>query len=137
MQKHTFLKLFTPFLFVFFIINTPLFAFTDKLQSLKINPLVIAGGNAILFILAAITLAMHIKASKNSNPNVLVRSIMGAMLIKLMVIGTAALLYLVLSKENRNIPAIAIVMGLYIVYTVLEVKAALQLNKKQPTNASN
>lgn len=131
MQQNTFLKLIRPTLFLFVLITAVCIGFANRLESMKVDHNVVLGGNLLLFVLAFITLAMHIQAAKNTNPNVLVRSIMGAMLIKMMALGIAAIAYLLLAKQNRNIPAIAIVMGLYIVYMVAEVRAALLLNKKQ------
>lgn len=128
---------FVPLYILFSIVTVAFIIWKKKWQSMGINHEVVLVGNLLLFALSLLTLAMHSKASKNANPNVLVRSIMGAMLIKMMVMGIATVIYLVVAKQQRNVPGIAIAMGLYLVYLIIEVKVALQLNKKQPTDAGN
>ena len=122
-------------LFIFVTIICIIWA--KRLALAGVNNEVVLVGNVLLFVLAMLTLYMHTKAAKNSNPNVLVRSIMGAMLLKMMVVGTTAIIYVLVAKQNRNLPAIFVLMGLYLVYLVIEVKVALQLNKKEPTDGRN
>jgi hypothetical protein len=130
-------KLFVPLFILFAFVNLAFTVWAKKWQAINVNHEVVLVGNILLFALAVVTLAMHAKASKNKNPNVLVRSIMGAMLIKMMVMGITTVIYLVAAKQQRNVPGIGIVMGLYLIYLIIEVKVALQLNKKQSTDASN
>ncbi|MBC7587575.1 MAG: hypothetical protein H7178_04370 [Chitinophagaceae bacterium] len=122
-------------LFIFVTIICIIWA--KRLALAGVNNEVVLVGNVLLFVLAMLTLYMHTKAAKNSNPNVLVRSIMGAMLLKMMVVGTTAIIYVLVAKQNRNLPAIFVLMGLYLVYLVIEVKVALQLNKKEPADGRN
>lgn len=121
---------FLPVLILFIILNALFITSSAFLNRHKIDQEVLIIGNLILFLLSAISHAMHVKAAKNENPHVFVRSVMGATMLKLFIIAASVLLYLILAKENRNLPAIFITLGLYIVYMVFDVKNAMTLNKK-------
>ena len=97
----------------------------------KINYDVAEVGNVLLFGLAMISCALHLKAIKNPNPNAFVRSIMLSMIIKFFVLIGALGAYLYMVGRMRNTPAIFICMGLYVVYTILEVRGAYLLNLKK------
>lgn len=137
MQQKSFIKLLLPMLWVFIVLNSACLFLGKRMEDAKIDHIVLMYSNILFFFLATISLALHVKAAKNPNPNVLVRSIMGSTLIKMIVIGTAVLVYVKITKENRSVGAVIIGMVLYIIYMMIEVKTALKLNKKQPTNASN
>jgi hypothetical protein len=129
-------KLHLPGTILFVVVNLMIILTKASLTNWGIQYEVVVVGNALLYFLYSISLLLHKKAASNKNPNVLVRSIMGSMLIKMMVIGLAAITYLLVSKVHRNIPAICIIMVLYVFYLVLEVRASYALNKKTPTDAS-
>jgi len=117
-------------LFVLFMIITCLaLIFGNWLDSKKIDHLVVIGANSLLFLLASVSLLMQVKALSNPNPNVFARSVMGGTFIKLFVIVIAVFIYLAVAKQNRSLYAVFAGMGLYILYTVGEVRAALELNK--------
>lgn len=118
-------------LFIFFIIvNSFCFLFKDWLDAKKIDHLVLIGANCILFILSATVYYLHKKAAQNKNPYAFVRSVMTGTLIKLIVIAIAVVAYLKLSEENKSVYAIVAGIGLYFIYTFIEVKSAAGLNKQ-------
>lgn len=125
-------KHFRGLLVLFIIVIALSLVFKDKLAEKKIDYLVVIGANAILFVLSMISLAMHAKAVNNKNPNAFVRSIMAANIIKLLGVAITAFIYIqASSKETRSVNAIFIGLGLYIIYTWLEKKATLQINKSK------
>lgn len=134
MKKINYNKYFLPILLVFIIINTACLFMKEFLLEKGINASVLLGANVILFLLSVIALIMHIKAVKNPNPQVFVRSVMAASFIKLMVIALSALAYLALAKENRNIAAVIASMGLYVIYTVIEIRNASKINREHGKN---
>ncbi len=71
----------------------------------------------------------------NANPHAMVRGVMGSVVLKLFVLGTAAFLYLYNAGEHKSVNALFMGMALYIIYTWLEVKIAMQLNP--PKNGGN
>lgn len=72
---------------------------------------------------------MHVKATGNKNPHAFVRSVMGATVIKLFVIAGSVMLYLIIAGNQKNISSVFICMGLYVVYTIIEVRGAFNLNQ--------
>ena len=118
-------------LFIFFIIvNSFCFLFKDWLDAKKIDHLVLIGANCILFILSATVYYLHKRAAQDKNAYAFVRSVMAGTLIKLIVIAIAVVAYLKLSEENKSVYAIVAGIGLYFIYTFIEVKSAARLNKK-------
>ncbi len=129
MRKKFQQKLLLRLFILFIIINALSFVLAGWLDSIKIDHLVVVGANSLLFLLAVVSLLMQVKALSNTNPNVFVRSIMAATFIKLVVIITALFIYAYAAGKSRSLYAIVVGMGLYLLYTVTEVRAALEMNK--------
>ncbi len=114
-----------------FVLITVVFAVLRPFwTSLGVRYEVVIGSNVLLFLLSALTSRMHLAAIKNPNPNVFSNSIMGGTMIKMFVLGAAVVIYLLLAGKSRNVAGIFIGMFLYVLYTVIDVRNALQLNKK-------
>ncbi|MBX9735057.1 MAG: hypothetical protein K2X37_13445 [Chitinophagaceae bacterium] len=62
------------------------------------------------------------KANSDKNPHAMVRGVMSGVVLKLFVLGGAAFIYLYAAGVSRNTNALFISMGLYIIYTWLEVR---------------
>lgn len=119
-----------PMFVVFVLVNAICIFFADWLDAHEINHVVVGLANCILFIVSLIIYSMHKKSSSSANAHAFVRSVMGGTLIKLFVFAGGALLYLYFAGENKSVYAIVAAMGLYLVYTALEVRSAMSLNKK-------
>ena len=133
-NPNAFVKKALPFVYLFIVLNTSLLLFGKMLDAIKIDHLVIIGANILLFLISIITLTMHLKAIKNANPNVFSRSIMGGTIIKMFGLGAAVVIYIIQAGKNMSVYAIFVSMFLYVLYTFLEVKIALQLNQKPNAN---
>lgn len=130
MDKAVSRKILLPLIFIFIAINSLCLVFNNRLNASGFSTDVIIAANLILFLLAIITAFMHLKALKNINPHVFVRSIMGATILKLLVIAGAAFIYLYAAGESRSAKAVLAGVGLYFIYTIFEVRMALRLNKQ-------
>ena len=130
-QDTSFPRKILPLFLVFVIVNSAVLALQAQLNERKIDSLVVFNSNCLLFALSVLTLLMFRRAMNNTNPNVFFRSVMGATMIKLLVLGSAALIYLFMAGHNRSVYAIFVGMFLYIVYTVIEIRIALKLNQKK------
>lgn len=118
-------------LFTFFILVSGFCTlFKTWLISKDINPVVLGFGNILLFILSLAVFSIQKKAIQNPNPQAFVRAVMLSTFIKLMVIAIAVTIYLLTAGDNRSIYAVIALMGLYVVYTVIEVRTASKLNRK-------
>jgi len=118
-------------LFVFFIlVNSFCLLFKNWLDAKQIDHLIVIYANCILFVLSVLIFFLHKKSVENKNPHAFVRSVMAGTFIKLLVIAGAVAIYLFTAKENKSVYAIVAALGLYFIYTFIEVKSAASLNKK-------
>ena len=125
------LQFLRPMIIVFVIITALCLVFSQQLEKYNVNHEFLLGANIILFVLMIITSLLHIKASRNPNPYAFVRSITLGVFLKLIVIAAAILIYFYKSGAKINIYTIALAMVFYLAYTILEVAAAMRLNRKK------
>jgi hypothetical protein len=109
-----------PLLLVFIATSTFCLVGKDFLQQYKINDQVLLWGNIILFIVTILSLwlltkAMHAKTTAN-----FLGFVYGSIMGKIMICAITVFVYSRVAKP-MNKPAILILMGLYIVYTAIEV----------------
>jgi hypothetical protein len=135
MDKNALRNFFKPVIIVFLLINALCICFGNWLDEKKINHAVLIYANLILFIITLIVCYIHVRSLANSNPHAFVRGVMLSSFIKLMAIAVSVVIYLIAAGENRSIFAVAVAMGFYVVYTVLEVSGAMKINRKK--NAQN
>jgi hypothetical protein len=120
-----------PLLVLFIIINGLLIGFQNRLESKKISVDVVIYANLLLFVVSMLNLYFQLKALRNPNPNASIRGLMAGTFLKLFVLAAATIVYLLVAGESRSVNAVFAGMGLYIVYTWLEVKISLRLNPKK------
>jgi hypothetical protein len=130
MHKPKAARIYLPVILIFVIINSLCIMFKNRFAVKNIDADVILGANLILFIITILTTSMHSKAIKNTNPNVFVRSVRGATIIKFFVIAIAVFIYMFLAGESRSVYAVIISMGVYVIYTVFELQTVFRLNRK-------
>ncbi len=127
MNKRTLLLL----TIVFVVLNALFIVFAARLAAANVDNEVLIVTNLLLYILSILTHFMQVNALKNKNPQVFVRTVMAGTMIKLFVLATAVLIYLVVAKENRNIPAVFGAMIVYVVYMIIDTRSSLSLNKSR------
>lgn len=125
------IQFFKPIIFLFFIVTILVLIFSNWLDAHEVNHSVLLIANCILLILIFTTGFLHIKAAGNNNPHAFVRSIMLSTFIKLIVIAVTIFIYFNAAGDSRSIYAVGASMLLYVIYTVLEVRGAMRLNKKR------
>ncbi len=130
-------KLLMPIFAIFNIVNLTFLVFAKKMDDMHIDHIIVIIGNTLLFLLAMLTLWMLVKSVHHKNPHVLVRTVMATAFIKMIIVGIAVFWYVQWAKQNRSNWAVIISMLLYLVYTFIEVKAVIKLNKQNTTNAHN
>ena len=130
------LKKDTIVLLIIFIVINAVVLILNNLQMWVplIDYTVVLVANLLLFILTFISYLVHIKAVNNNNPYAFVRGVMMMMVVKLFVLGAAVVAYLYLFKETKNIPALLVGLLLYIIYSVIDVRAATKLSKHTKKN---
>ena len=94
----------------------------------QIDVWVVFAANCILFVISLLSLALHIQATHKKTPMASVSNVMLVTLMKLLVLGGAAILYLVLAGPGRSVYAVFVGMVLYLIYTFIEVSIAAKIN---------
>ncbi len=85
------------------------------------NMPVLIAGDAVLALLSIVAYVMANNALKSPNPNAFIRAKMGSTMLRIFIciagIGTFAYLN---SKAPSTKPTIFLILGMYVVYTILE-----------------
>jgi hypothetical protein len=84
---------------------------------------VLIAGNVVIFLITMGSFLLAQRGLKNKNPNAFVRSIYSGVMLKLFLCIIAAFAYIAIYQKNLNKPALFTLMGLYLVYTFIEVSA--------------
>lgn len=130
MNKKAIRNLFRPVIIVFILINAVCLGLSKWLDEKNINHVVLLFANLLLFIITLIACFIHIRSLANNNPHAFVRGVTLASFMKLILIAVSVFIYLIAAGENRSIYAVITAMGLYIIYTILEVGGAMKLNRE-------
>src|SRR5688500_17121320 len=110
------------FISLLFILLTAVFiAGRGTLEKYDIAQDLLLWGNLLLFAITALSYFMAIRGLKNPNPHAFVRAVYSSILLKLFVCLIAAFVYIAIVRKELNKPAFFTLMGLYLVYTMLEV----------------
>jgi hypothetical protein len=123
-----------PFILLFVLLNCFFIVGKNWLISKGVDPEVLIGGNLLLFLATLLSFLVYFRSLHAKSPSAAVRGMYGSFMIKFFACLIAAFAYILVAKKNVNKPALIICMGLYIVYTVIEV-SALQKLLKQKKNA--
>jgi hypothetical protein len=116
---------------LFIFVNAGIEFGLKQLIDYKFVPTVIAYANVLLFVVTLLGLLALIQASKNPNPNVLVRTIMAVMGLRLLGLAVAVLLYMKLAGAAISPRSVYAAFALYPLYTWLEIRLFLKLNVKK------
>lgn len=120
-----------PFFGIYLLITAVSFALTSFFAEKNINIVVVLSANTLLLAFGLLNLAFQQKNINNPNSAAVIRGLMAGTFLKLMGLAAAALIYLVAAGKNRSVNAVFIGMGLYIVYTWLEVRVSLRMKPKK------
>ncbi len=128
MEKNS-LKLLRPMLLVFIALNIFFIAGKSLLDQWGADQQVLIIGNILVFLVSFSAYFISYKALRSSNPQAFVRAMYGSFIIKFFVIAIAAFVYIQVTKKDVNKFSLFACMGLYLVYTFLEVSALMKLLK--------
>lgn len=118
-------------LFVLFSLVTGLLAtYKSALQKMGLHVNFVLGVNIILFVLATAALLLVSRRAAAESTHVFMRGVYSSFLLKMFVIVAALFIFITLFKEV-NKPAIFVSMGLYILYTGVEVFQLMKLVRNQ------
>ena len=110
-----------PLVIFFVALNAFFISGRNMLERWGADQEVLIIGNALIFVITLLSFVIALRGLKNPNPNVFVRSVMASIMVKMFILIIAAFIYISLFKKDLNKPALFTCMGLYLVYTFMEV----------------
>jgi Ca2+/Na+ antiporter len=123
---------FAPIVLLFVLVNAVAIAMPTRLGDVNISQDLLLGGNIFLFVVTFFSFLIARKGLQNENPNAFVRSVYGSIMFKLFLCLIAAFIYIAIQKKELNKPAFFTCMGLYLVYTFLEVSILTRMLRRKP-----
>jgi hypothetical protein len=120
-----------PMVMVFIFTNTLLLLFGQRLATWGVDRYMLLGANCLFFLVSLIAFLLQRSALKNTNPNVFIRSVMGSMFIKMMLVLVVFVVYIMIVRKGINKPAVFAAMFLYLVYLAAEVAGVMKLNREK------
>lgn len=122
---------FLPVIILFVVLNGFFIAGKNMLAKWGADQSVLIIGNLILFVATLLSYQLSLRGFRSDNPHVSVRSVYGSFMVKFFTCIIAAFVYIMSAKKNVNKPALFTCMGLYLVYTFVEVSVLTKLSKQK------
>ena len=125
-------KKYAPVIILFILINVMVFIFKPFLEQtgFEIGFLLIA--NAVLCILSLSGFFIQMKGLKSSNINAFIRGVYSSLLLKMVVIMIAVIVYIFVTGGRVNKPSLFTSMGIYFIYTSIEVTQLMKIARRKP-----
>jgi hypothetical protein len=130
MENKTAVKAFTPITIIFLVTNAFFIVFRSLLTKWGADADILIAGNLLLILLTAFSYYQHIRALRNKNIHAFLRMLKGSMLIKMMVCGVAAFIYISMAGKAVNTGGVLGFMFLYFVYSLTEAAIVMKLSKQ-------
>lgn len=117
--------------FLFLVVNLVLVIFRQQILAAGFDYKVLSFANLIFFVISLIGYAIQMKGMQHKNPHVFVRSVMSAMLLKMIIVVIATFSYVYFTGEGYNKRSVFVSLLLYLVYLAVEVWVVMKQNKKK------
>ena len=124
-------KAFFPIVLLFIILNGLILTFKTFLESHGFDREFLIWANLFLFIISIGGFLLQRKGLQSPNPQAFVRGMYASMMFKMFICMIVVLIYVFLFRSKINKPGLFTAMGLYIVYTVVEVTALMKVARKK------
>jgi hypothetical protein len=121
-----------PLVIIFLIVGAAILVFRNSLQRAGLDWQVLSAGNVFIYIVTMVSMHLLTKGLHAEKTQVFLRNAYTGILIKLFACAAAAFIYIFASGKNLNRPALFACMGLYLVYTFVELSVIMkQSNAKK------
>jgi hypothetical protein len=124
-------KAYFPIVLLFIILNALILIFKTILEGKGFDIAFLIWANLFLFILSIGGFLLQRRGLHSPNPQAFVRGVYSSMIFKMFITMIVVLIYVLMVRSNINKPALFTAMGLYIVYTVVEVRMLTKLARKK------
>ena len=121
-----------PLIVIFLIIGALILVLKDTLSQHGFSWQVLTWGNVFLYIVTLVSMQLLSRGLQADRTQVFLRNAYSGILVKLFACAAAAFVYIMASGNNLNRGSLFGCMGLYLIYTFVEVSAILkQSNAKK------
>ncbi len=120
-----------PLYILFLIVNAVLWLLPGRLAALGLSVTVVMAGNALLFLVSLASLFLYQRAMLHPATIGFLKNTYSGLFLKLLVCLFAVVTYIGIGKRQVNKPAILTCVGLYFIYSLLEMRGLLQWNKSR------
>ena len=120
-------KTFVPILLLFIIFNGIIVIFKTFLETHGFDTEFLIWANLFLLLISVGGFLLQRKGLQSSNPQAFVRGMYASMMFKMFITIIVVLVYVFLFRSKINKPGIFTAMGMYVVYTVVEVTALMKV----------
>ncbi|NII25819.1 hypothetical protein HB364_12040 [Pseudoflavitalea sp. X16] len=130
MENKAAVRAFLPITIIFLVTNAFFIVGRSLLTQWGADTDLLIMGNLLLILLTVFSFYQHIRALRNKNIHAFLRVLKGSMLIKMMVCGVAAFIYITTASKAVNTAGVIGFMLLYFVYTLTEAAIVMKLSKQ-------
>lgn len=123
-------KVLQPVVVLFVLVNVLCAILFRWLPSVGMDPIVLLAGNLLVFVLTLLSCYLMKTGLTATSTTGFLSSVYGSFIMKLFFVGLVVVVYVKLSGDQMNVPAVFTSMVLYLLYTFIEVKGLLLLVKK-------
>ncbi len=127
-------KKYIPLFLLFVCIMLFVFIFKLLLLSMGFDIAFLYIANIVLFVLSFSGFFLQVKGLQSTNSHAFVRGVYSSLILKIFIVMIAILAYVFLTHGKVNKPSLFTSMGLYIVYTCVEVAQLMKI-ARQKNNA--
>ncbi len=124
-------KSFVPVVLVFIILNGLIFFAQSFLDNPGFDRDFLLWSNLFLFLISLGGFLIQRKGLQSANHHAFVRGVYASMLFKMFVCMIAVLIYVFLFRSKINKLGIFTTMGMYVIYTVVEVSTLMKTSRKK------
>lgn len=118
-----------PLVIVFLVIGICIIAFRQQLLLNGLDWQVLLGGNIFIYLVTVVSMHLLNKGLNAINTQAFIRHAYSGILIKLFACAGAAFAYILYAGKSLNKASLFACMGLYLIYTFIELRIILQQSK--------
>lgn len=115
-----------PLVVIFLIVGVLIFVFRNSLESHGCDWQVLSAGNVFIYFVTVVSMHLLSKGLHAERTQVFLRNAYSGIMVKLFACAAAAFIYILVSGKNLNKPALFGSMGLYLIYTFVELSVIMK-----------
>lgn len=115
---------------VFLCLLLAIYFFRAPLHQIGADETVLHISNILLLLVSMINLSIVEKGLKNGSPHAFVRSVMGGMTLKMLVLLVVIMIYANSAAGGINKYSVILSLAFYFIYLIVELSITMTLNKK-------